>query len=157
VGEGKNEENGETNEKIDQPGECGRDGKNEAWEIDFRDDALVFHHDVGGGNKRGGKIGPGHDGGETENGIRETLGGKFGESAKKECGDKHREYGLKDDPHHADGGLLVADFNVTPDEKVEQLTVIPQLLQVEVEPAARRLNAGGTNTGQWLCQSRPNG
>jgi hypothetical protein len=33
-------------------------------------------------------------------------------------------------PSHTDGGLLVADFQVTPDEEIEQLFVTPNFPEV---------------------------
>jgi len=50
---------------------------------------------------------------------------------------------LQDDPEDADGGLFVADLDVAPDEKVEELAVGPDFAQPKLEEAAGRLDANG--------------
>src|SRR5205823_5212149 len=41
-------------------------------------------------------------------------------------------------PHDAEECLLVADFDVPPDDRSEHLAVVPELADVEVRPAWRR-------------------
>jgi len=49
--------------------------------------------------------------------IGEPLGWQLGEPAKEESGDEHGQQRLDDHPCDADGGLLVANLDVAPDEK----------------------------------------
>ena len=50
---------------------------------------------------------------------------------------------MQDDPEDADGGLLVADLDVAPDEEVKQLAVGPDFAEAKLEEAAGRLNTNG--------------
>ncbi len=50
---------------------------------------------------------------------------------------------MQDHPEDADDGLLVADFDVAPDEKVEQFTIGPDFAEAKFEEAAGRLDANG--------------
>ncbi len=146
-------ENGEDNEadgKVHEARKNGGDGKNEAGEIHLGNEALVFDHHVSGGRERVGEVGPGDQRSEVENGIREAVRGELSETAEEKSENEHVEDGLQDDPEDTDGGLLVADLNVSPDEEVEELAVGPDLAETKLEEAARRLNAdrrGGERKG----------
>jgi hypothetical protein len=50
---------------------------------------------------------------------------------------------LEDDPENADGGLLIADFDVAPNEKIKELAVSPDLAEAKLEEAAGRLDSNG--------------
>ena len=50
---------------------------------------------------------------------------------------------MENDPKDADGGLFVADFDVAPDEEVEEFAVGPDFAEAELEEAAGRLDADG--------------
>jgi len=55
---------------------------------------------------------------------------------------------LENNPENADGCLLVADFHVAPDEKIEELAVGPHFVETKLEEATRRLDAdGGASPG----------
>src|SRR6267143_6580109 len=123
VDDGKNGEDHEADGKVHQAGKRGGNRKNEARKINFGDESLVVDDHVGGHLEGVGEIGPGNERGEIEDGIREAVGGKFGEAAEKEREYQHVEDGLQDNPQDADGGLLVADLDVAPDEKVKELAV----------------------------------
>ena len=133
--------------KIHQAGQHSRKRKNQARKEDFCDYALIFNDDIGGGQECSRKIRPGHKGGKTEDGIGQARRREFGEFAKKDVGHNHGQQGLQDHPEHADRGLFVADFDVAPDEEIQQFAVVPQLFQAQVEPAARRLDANGIGSG----------
>ena len=107
-----------------------------------------------------GEVGPGDESGEIENGIGEAVGGELGEAAEEKSEDEHGEDGLENDPEDADGGLFVADFDVAPDEEVEELAVGPDFAEAELEEAAGRLDAnGGGGAGReregerWMCET----
>ena len=83
VGDGENGEDDKADGEVHEAGKRGGNGKNEAREINFGDEALVVNDDVGGHLKGVGKVGPGDESGEIKNGIREAVGREFGEAAKK--------------------------------------------------------------------------
>src|SRR5216684_95754 len=146
VGKAENREHHEANGEVHEAGENGGNGKNEAREINFGDEVLALDDNVGGGRERGGKISPGDERGEVEDGIRKTVGGELGEAAEEQSEDKHVEDGLQNDPEDTDGGLFVADFDVAPDEEVEEFAVGPDFAEAKLEKAAGRLdaNSGGS-------------
>src|SRR5438046_197549 len=78
IGEAENREDDEADAKVHQAGKSGGNGKNEAREIHFGDEALVFDDDVGGGLEGGGEIGPGDEGREVADRMREAVGGEAG-------------------------------------------------------------------------------
>ncbi len=139
-------ENGEDHEadgEVHQAGKRGGNGKNEAREINFGDEGLAVHDDVGGHLQGVGEVGPGDESGEIKDGIGEAVRGELGEAAEKEGEDEHVEDGLENDPKDADDGLFVADFDVAPDEEVEKLAVGPDFAEAKLEKAAGRLDANG--------------
>jgi len=143
VSGGKNGEDAKADGEVHEAGERRGNGKNEAREINFGDEALVVHDDVGGHLKGVGEVGPGNESGEIKDGIREAVGGELGEASEEESEDEHVEDGLQDDPEDADGGLFVADFDVAPDEEVEEFAIGPDFAEAELEEAAGRLDANG--------------
>src|SRR5882672_9634607 len=143
VSDGEDGEDHEADGEVHEAGERGRNGKNEAREIHFGDEALIVNDDVGGRQEGVGEVGPGDESGEIEDGIGEAVGGELGEAAEEKSEDEHGEDGLEDDPEDADGGLFVADFDVAPDEEVEEFAVGPDFAKAELEKAAGRLNANG--------------
>ena len=154
VSESEKGEDHEADGEVHEAGKRGGNGKNEAREIDFGDEALVVNDDVGGYLKGVGEIGPGDESGEIKDGIGEAVGGELGEAAKEQSEDEHVEDGLQDDPEDADGGLLVADFDVAPDEKVKELAVSPDFAEAKLEEAAGRLDA---NDGRSAGMERESG
>src|SRR6266404_6058976 len=111
VSERENGQDHEADGEVYEAGERGGNGKNEAREIHFGDEALIFNDHVGGRQEGVGEVGPGNEGGEIENGIRQAVGGKLGEAAEEQSEDQHVEKGLENDPEDADGGLFVADLD----------------------------------------------
>ena len=102
---------------------------------------MVLDDDVGAGLEGGGEVGPGNKRREIENWIGQTVGGKLGQAAEEKSENTHGHERLEDNPSDADDGLFVADFNVAPDEEVEELAVSPDFGEAKLEKAARGLNA----------------
>jgi len=71
---------------------------------------------------------------------------------KNRGSDQHGEQRLHDYPGDADGGLLVADFDVAPDEEKEQLAILPEFIQAQLKPCAGRLNAQGLRARRAVRQ-----
>jgi hypothetical protein len=143
VSDGENGEDYEADGEVYEAGKGGGNRENEAREIHFGDEALVVNDDVGGHLKGVGEVGPGDESGEIEDRVREAIGGELGEAAEKESEDEHGEDGLENHPEDADGGLFVADFDVAPDEEVEEFAVGPDFAEAKLEEAAGRLDANG--------------
>src|SRR6266403_527950 len=133
----------EADGEVHEAGERAGNGKNEAREIHFGDEALVFDDYVGGGLEGIGEVGPGNERGEIENRIRQAVGGELGETAEEQSEDQHVENRLENHPEDADGGLFVADLDVAPDEKIKELAVGPDFAEAKLEEAARRFDADG--------------
>ena len=58
--------------------------------------------------------------------------------AEEEGEDGHGQEGLENDPGDADEGLLVANFDVAPDEEKEEFAIVPEFARAELQPAALR-------------------
>ena len=143
ISETENGKDDEADGEVHEAGKSGGDGEDEAREIHFGDEALVFDDDVGGGLERVGKVGPGDERGEVEDGVGQAVGGELGEAAEEKSEDEHVEDGLENDPEDADGGLFVAYLDVAPDEEIEELAISPYFAEANLEEAAGRLNADG--------------
>src|SRR5438093_275781 len=63
------------------------------------------------------------------------------EATKKDGEEQRRRQWLNDGPQRAEYGLFVADFDIAPDEEVQQLAVAPELRQVHALPRSRRLDS----------------
>ncbi len=127
--------------EIDQTGQHRGDRQNQARKINFGDHVLVVHDDVGAIGEGERKICPRNERGEIKNRIRESLRRQFGQAAEKDGEHAHSHERLQDYPQDADGGLLVADFDVAHGEEIEELAILPSFGEAQLEPAARRLNA----------------
>ena len=79
--------------------------------------------------------------GVAEDGVRNAVGGHLRELAEEDAEGDHHQERLDERPGGAKDGLLVADGDVAPSEQVRQLTVVPELAQIELHPAARGLDA----------------
>ena len=75
--------------------------------------------------------------------VRRLAGGEVRELPEDDDVHGRREDRDEERPRDAEEGLLVADDDVPPDERPEQLAEVPQLADVEVRPARRRLDDEG--------------
>src|SRR5882724_9806416 len=141
------EKNDEADGEIHEAGDDGRERQNQAGKIDFGDHALIFNDDIGGVLEGVTEVRPGNERGEIENGIGQAFGGEFGETSEEKSEDGHGEQRLKNDPEDADGGLFVADFDVAPDEKIEEFAVGPEFREAEMEEAMRGFDARDDEMG----------
>ena len=142
----------EADGKIHKAGENGRARKDQARKINFGNHTLILDDDVCGLLEGVIEIHPGDESGEIKNGIREAFGGKFGEASEEKSEDEHGEKWLKDDPKDADGGLLITDFYVAPDEEIKEFAVSPKFGEAEIEKAARRCDA--SDDGMQVARRR---
>src|SRR5437867_12087282 len=102
----------------------------------------MLDHTVGGVRQSARKVRPGKQGGVIENRVRQAVGGHLRQTAEDEREDGHCGEWLDDGPSHADRGLFIADLEVSPHEKIEQLSVSPELGPVEPGSWALRENQG---------------
>jgi hypothetical protein len=69
--------------------------------------------------------------------------------------DGRGECGYEDRPRDTEERLLVADDDVPPDERLQELPVMPKLPHIEVRPAPRGLDDEGPPVGVEVCLDRP--
>ena len=98
----------------------------------------LLDHAVGGILKRPGKIRPGEQSGEIEDGVRDAAGRDLGQTAEEKCENQHGHQRLEDGPSGPDRGLLVAKLDVAPDEEIGQFAELPQLAKIQLQPTFRR-------------------
>ena len=70
--------------------------------------------------------------------VRVPPAGKFANLPEDDDVDDRREDGHEDRPGDPEERLLVADDDVAPDERPEELAVVPELGHVEARPAGAR-------------------
>src|SRR5262249_34166118 len=98
------------------------------------------------------KVNPRDERGEIKNGIGQAGRGQFGKAAKEQSEDQHGKQRLQDHPSDADDSLLVADFDVAPNEEIKELSVAPKLGEAKLQCSSSRLNAddGGNRVQRKL-------
>ncbi len=121
--------------EIDHAGEHGGDRHGQPREIDLRDQVGAAHQAVGGLGQPVGKECPGHQRRVGEDRIGDAVRRHARQAAKEEAEDHHGQEGLDDGPGRAQHRLLVAHLDVAPGQEVEQLAIVPQLAQLERDPA----------------------
>ncbi len=117
-----------------------RERQEDPREVDLRHEPAIGHDARAGEPHRAREVRPRQERRVREDRIRHAVRREVGEPAEDEREDDHREEGLEDRPGHPDGRLLVAHRDVAPDERSQQLAVVPQLPDVEVRPARRGAN-----------------
>ena len=137
------EQHDEGDAEVDQPREHGRDGDDEAREVDLGEQVGVAHEAQSRSVTGAGEEVPGQQAAEAEDRVRARrragllIPQRLVEDDRE---DDHREERLQHGPGDAQHRLLVADEDVAPGEEVEQLAVLPELAQLERRPAALALD-----------------
>ena len=62
-----------------------------------------------------------------EDGIRKAIRGHPGQMAKEQAEHHHGHERLNNGPARTQGGLLVTDFDVAPNQEIKQLAIFPKL------------------------------
>ena len=75
------------------------------------------------------EVHPGKKRAVIEDGVGLPSEGTWTKRPKKSVKTQHGHEWLQNGPGRADGGLLVADLDLAPDEEIDQLAVLPQLAQ----------------------------
>ena len=101
-------------------------------EVHLRNDALILDDAICCLRERIGKERPRHERAHVEDRIRQAARRHARKASEKDTKDEHGKDGLQDRPCGADGRLLVANFEIAPDEKIEQLAVAPELSPIEL-------------------------
>jgi len=138
VEKGHKNQNSERNTKVYKTRQDSAEGKNESGEIDLGDDPLIFDDHIGRVLEGGGKIHPRKESTVIKNGVREPIGWHASKFSENEGEDNHCHKGLEDRPESADDSLFVADFDISPDEKIQEFAIFPEFSQIEVPPIRAR-------------------
>ena len=64
-----------------------------------------------------------------------VVGRQLCELSEDHAENDHRNNRLQNRPTHSQCSLLVADFDIAPDQKVHQLAVLPQVFQIQRHPS----------------------
>ena len=80
---------------------------------------------------------PREHGRKNQDGVGDPFGRQLGQLAEDKSEHDHGEQRPDDAPGDADGRLFIAHEDVSPRDKIEQLTVAPQVLPVVFFGAAR--------------------
>ncbi len=90
---------------------------------------------------------PRHQARQGKERIWQAVRRHAGKAPEDDAEDRHREERLDQRPAGAQHRLLVADFDVAPDEEEDQLAELPQLAEPQARPPQRRLDDGDGRLG----------
>ncbi len=126
--------------EVQQRGADRRQRDEQPRKIDLADQMCVAHQTVGGRRHGVREERPWKERRKREQRIREAIGGHLGPASEEQAEHAHRRQRLKNRPRSAQHGLLVADLDVAPDEKSQELAVLPELAPPDRDPAGARLD-----------------
>jgi hypothetical protein len=72
---------------------------------------------------------PHHNAGVRKYRVWQTAGRHFSQTAKEQAQREGDRQGLKNGPKNPQQGLLVADFDIPPSQKIEQLAISPEFTE----------------------------
>jgi hypothetical protein len=90
--------------------------------------------------ERLGKIIPWQQCGIGKNRIGDPLGRYLGQFSKENVENDHEEKRLNNGPEDTQNRLLVSNLNVTPNQKIQQFTIIQEITYLGEYPATRGFN-----------------
>lgn len=111
-------------------------------EIDLPEYVRVGHKGVGGLGEAIRKVLPHADTAQVEERLRNAVGRDAGDAAEHHHVHNHGKCRLDQPPERPQDGLLVLGDDVTFHEKGKQITVIPHLLQIDLEEFVPRFDDG---------------
>ena len=124
--------------EVDESGQQGGDGRDEAGEVDLGDERDVVHHARARVPEAGAEVRPEKEAEQRESGIGDAVAGDTREATEDEGEHEHAYDRLDDRPADPEQRLLVAGLDVAESEEHDQLAVRPQLAQPQRPAAARR-------------------
>lgn len=127
------QEEGQLDAELDESAHHLAHGHDEAWEIDLPKDVGILGKCLGGCVERLGEVVPDDDTGQVEQDHGHPIGGDLGDVAKHHDVDGGGEDGLHHKPDGTQHSLLVHGDHIAFDEHLEQVAVVPYLLEVDVE------------------------
>jgi len=138
------DEDGEGEAEVHNGGTDRCEGDGETGEVDLGNEAFAADDGVTGRCDGGGEEGPGENAGVDEEFVGQATGVlvEAGHFAEEDSEDDGGHDGLEDGPGCAEKGLLVADFDIAPDEEEEKFAVVPELGGVDELPAAGGFDEG---------------
>lgn len=107
----------------------------EPWEVNLTKYTSVGGEGSGGLGQAGGEVVPGRGAGEVEQHGRQSIRGDLGHAAEDDGEHQGGEEWLNEEPERPEDGLLVDRHKVAPNKHPQQITIAPQIVQMQVEPA----------------------
>ena len=129
------QQHGRGDGEIDQPGGHRAHRDHQPGKVNLADQVLIAHHALARLGDRVREEHPGDQAGEDEQGIRHVARGAGRRLAKEEAEDQHRRQRLQDRPGRPQNRLLVTHLDVAPGQEEQELTVPPELPQIDELPA----------------------
>ena len=134
------QEEGELDGEGDQVGKQDGDRHRQAREIDLAEQPGVADKRGGGLVQAVGKVAPDHRAGHVEEELRQAVGGQLGNLPEDHREGDGGQQGLDEVPQRAEDGLFIDGDEISAHEEEHQVAVAPQVAQLQVQPAAARLD-----------------
>ena len=134
------DEHQELDEHADEVAGDAAQGDHQAGEVDLAEDTLIGSEDIAAGGKAGAEIVPEGDARHIEQGLGDTVGRDACESTEDKHIHNSGEQGLDEVPRGTEDRLLVLRDDVALDIHTVEVAVVPQPLDIDVEPLLLRLN-----------------
>ena len=125
--------------KLDEIGDDDRKRRDESGKVNFAENAGVRHKSGGGLCETGGEVVPRRDTGEVEEHRRQSIGGQFGKTAEDHREHGGGEQGLDEKPQRAENGLLVDRYKIPAHKHPKQVTVMPNIPELQIPPVRGRV------------------
>lgn len=125
---------GRLDEEVDEAGQHLADGHGQPRKIHLTEDLGVGDKGVGGIVDAVGKKGPHGVARHIKKETGHAVGRHVGHAAEHHVEDDGGDEGVQDDPRGAKDRLLVQHGKVALDEHDDQVAVLPEFLQVDIEP-----------------------
>src|SRR5438552_7625540 len=112
-----------------------RQGYAKPWKVNFAEDRRVANKSSGGAAHAIRKVRPAGDTRQIKEQRRHTVRGKFSHMPKDDSEDERGEERLDDVPERAQNRLFVLRYEIAPHEHSRQISIPPQITQMQIEPS----------------------
>ena len=134
------DEHQELDEHADEVAGDAAQGDHQAGEVDLAEDALVGSKDIAARGEAGAEVVPEGDARHIEQGLGDAVGRDACESTEDEHIHDGGEQGLDEVPRRTEDRLFILRDNVALDIHTVEVAVVPQPLDIDVEPLLLWLN-----------------
>ena len=134
----EDDEHGQTDDEVDERHAHPAERQQRPREVHLRDERQVREQAEAREAERRREVLHRQHAGDDEDRVRGRARREVRELAEDDHVDERREHRHEDRPGDAEERLLVAHGDVAPDERPEELAVVPQLADVEAREPARR-------------------